>query len=340
MQTNLRTCLCYSHVLFSLSSRCAAASLPSLPTITSPLTLPTKNLSSAFPDLPDDNFGYSAHYFNPVLSATACMMLCVFAMRDLALQDFESKYGGKTWAMYTYPEAKVSFSPNAGEGDISTVRWALWSLAAAIRDMMVRNRFQTAQFDTTYLGIQVGVLRFFAPHRIDAGAGGDLTELVPSQKPGQVSTANGTDTTSGGLSDLNCNVGSSNSDDLWTEVTFKTTEIPRKDIFMSIVQALLNLGPLNSTELITSPLAVVGDAITVKIVTSFRRVERSSPPFFNYGHIVKGLAGLPRVMLRESKFAEVDIRLIVDGEDVGNGMIRRRPMDDLVVPVTANISVS
>lgn len=60
---------------------------------------------------------------------------------------------------------------------------------------------------------------------------------------------------------------------------------------MSIVQALLKLGPLNSTAPITQPLAVIGPAIMVKIETSFKRVERSTPPFSNYGHIVKCLAG-------------------------------------------------
>ena len=338
MRKNLCTYVWYIYVSSSVFSKSAATSLRSLSANTNFLTLATKNLSSMFPDLPDNNYGYSAHYFNPVLSATACMMLCVFAMRDLALQDFESRFEGKTWAMYSYPETKVSFTPSAG--DINTVRWALWGMAAAIRDMMVRNRFQTAQYDTTYMGIQVGVVKFFAPHRIDTGAKGNLTELVPSLTSGPASATNHTDTTFISLNDPNGNVASSNSDDLWTEVTFRTTEIPIEDTFMSIVQALLNLGPLNSTALITQPLAVIGDALTVKIVTSFKRVERSTPPFFNYGHVVKGLAGLPRVMLRENKFTEVDLRLIVDGENVGNGRIRKRPMYELVFPVTVNVSVS
>lgn len=236
------------------------------------------------------------------------------------------------------PKPRCLFTPNAG--DINIVRWALWGLAAAIRDMMVRSRFQTAQYDTTYMGIQVGVVKFFAPHRIDAGAKGNLTELVPSQTSGPASATNHTDTTFTSFKNSNGNVTSSNSDDLWAEVTFRTAEIPIKGTFMSIVQALLNLGPLNSTALITQPLAVIGDALTVKIVTSFKRVERSTPPSFNYGHVVKGLAGLPRVMLRENKFAEVDIRLIVDGENVGNGRIRKRPMNELALPVTMNISLS
>lgn len=338
MQKNLRACLCYSRMFFGLFSQIVSASPSSLSANTNPLALETQNISGKYLDLPDSNFGYSAHYFNPLLSATACMMLSIFAMRDLALQDFESNYEGKTWAMYSYPEAKVSFAPNPG--DLNTVRGAMWSLAAAIWDMMVRNRFQTAQFDATYLGIQVGVLRFFAPNTIGARAAGTYTELAPSQTSGPAPATNGIDLILISLPDLEADNSSNSDDDLWAEVTFRNTEIPRKDIFMSIVQALFNLGPFNSTALITHRLSVIVDALTVKIATSFQRVERSSPPFFNYGHIVKGLAGLPRVMLRESEFTEVDIRLIVDGADVGNGRIRRRPMDELVMPVTANVSVS
>lgn len=90
-------------------------------------------------------------------------------MRELALQDFKSRYEGKTWAMYSYPEAKVSFTPNAG--DINTVRWALWSLAASIIAMIKDDRFQTARFDMFYLGIPVGTGKFFAPYGIGAEVG-------------------------------------------------------------------------------------------------------------------------------------------------------------------------
>ena len=113
--------------------------------------LATKNLSNSnrYPDLPNDSFSYSVRYGNPTISATSCMMLAVFAMRELALQELESNFEGKTWALYGYPDVKVSFTPKLGL--ISTVRWALWRLAVAIRHMMVLNRFETALFETHYL---------------------------------------------------------------------------------------------------------------------------------------------------------------------------------------------
>ena len=164
------------------------------------------------------------------------MMLAVFAMRELALQDLESDFEGKAWALYSYPDAKVSFTPESGH--TSTMRWALWSLAIVIRDMMVHNRFQTAQFETHYSQAQVGTVKFFVPHGIGEEAGANQTGLAPSLTPAPASATNGTDTILISSSDLEDNPGG-----LLIQVAFRTIGIPWMDVFMSIVQGLLNLAP-------------------------------------------------------------------------------------------------
>ena len=73
------------------------------------------------------------------------MTLRIFAMRDLTLRDFESNVDEKTWSMYSYLEAKVSFTSNTG--DIGTVHGAMSSLAAVNRNMTVRSRFFPAYAD-------------------------------------------------------------------------------------------------------------------------------------------------------------------------------------------------
>lgn len=83
------------------------------------------------------------------------MILCLFTMRDLALQGFGTRYEGEAWATYSNPGVKISFIMNAG--DITPVRWAMWILAASNRDEIVRDRSRTACFDMTYLGIQIGI---------------------------------------------------------------------------------------------------------------------------------------------------------------------------------------
>lgn len=254
------------------------------------------------------------------------MMISVFAMRDLAPQDFESKFEGKTWAMYSYPQVKMSYTPNTA--DASTVRWAMWSLAAANRDMIVRSRFQTAQFDTHYSGIPVGVLKFFAPdYSIGGEASTNDTRFKPSLPPGPASASTGTDLISSNPADLE-----------EIEVSFKPTEIPRKNIFISVVQSLLNLCPFNSTERVARSIAIVGNAFTVKISTSFINVGRSSPAFFLYRHVISALAAVPRVMLKHGEFVEVDIRVLIDQVEIGRGLIRQGPLTGSGAAITDDLT--
>ena len=97
MQKSLHACLWYGLVFSSLSLQAIAASLPAFPANINLPRLATKSLSysNRYPDLPDDSFSYSVRYGNPAISATSCMMLAVFAMRELALQDLESHFEGK-----------------------------------------------------------------------------------------------------------------------------------------------------------------------------------------------------------------------------------------------------
>ena len=200
---------------------------------------------------------------------------------------------------------------------------------------MVHNRFQIAQFETHYSQVQVGTIKFFVPYRIGTETGANQTGLSPSLTPAPASATDGTDTILISSSDLEDNPGG-----LLIQVAFKTTGIPRMDVFMSIVQGLLNLAPKSSTRRITKPFTVVGDALTFSIATSFTSMERSSPPFLRYSHVVLTLAALPRLMLREGKFMEVDVRLLLDDQVIGNGTMRRGPRISLPALVTANLSVS
>lgn len=145
MQKTLLTCLWYEYVFFNLSAQSVTASLPYLSPKTNLFAQPTNNFSILFPDLRDNNFGCPTQYSNASLSATTCMTLRIFAMRDLTLRDFESNVDEKTWSMYSYLEAKVSFTSNTG--DIGTVHGAMSSLAAVNRNMTVRSRFFPAYAD-------------------------------------------------------------------------------------------------------------------------------------------------------------------------------------------------
>ena len=66
------------------------------------------------------------------------MMVCVFAMRELTLlSNFYGDYEipGKTWTMDEYPQVTISVG---NPYNVVTVRFAMWTIASAIRDMVAR----------------------------------------------------------------------------------------------------------------------------------------------------------------------------------------------------------
>lgn len=54
--------------------------------------------------------------------------------------------------MDDYPQVAISVG---NPGDVVIVRFAMYTIAAAIRDIMARNKFQTSQFVGMWLGVQV-----------------------------------------------------------------------------------------------------------------------------------------------------------------------------------------
>ena len=261
-------------------------------------------------------------------------------MREPALlPDFGARYPGKTWIMDGYPQVAISVG---NPGDTTTVRWAMWTITAVIRDMMTRNRFQTSQFDGTFLDIRVGVVKFFAPNTMETEVMANRTEYAVPQISGAESTANhSTTSVSIDVSDLRLN-DTSNADEMRAHVTYRTREISRSDMFMAIIWTLLNLAPHKDDEPVRSititNVAITASATAVSFVRPRNIPLRVLP--LQYGNVVSLMAKLPEVLLRENMFREMDIVVKDDGVVVGEGMVRSSTCSGFVgIPLTANVSV-
>lgn len=335
-------CLQYRHVLLCILSLSKAAAIPALISTNTNLNLITPtatNLSDSLPNLPNEDFEYSVHYHGSSLPDVPCMMVTVFAMRELALEVFSEKIDGKTWIMNGYPHVAMSVE---NPGDILTVRWTMWTISAAIKDMMRRNRFQTSEFKGTYLGHPIGVVKFFAPNTIETVAMAKGAANAVPQIAGGASIANqSTATISINRDDRKVNA-TSNDDQLRASLTYKTKEISRRDMFNTIIWMLLNLAPHKNDERVLV-ITVTTPAITTSVTTHFIRVPRIPPRIepLKYANLISLLAKLPEVLLRVNMFREMDI--VVKDVDVaiGKGTLRSTDLDGFVgFPLTANIVVS
>ncbi|CAD6587519.1 MAG: hypothetical protein ASARMPREDX12_002920 [Alectoria sarmentosa] len=344
MHELMRSCLEYCHILFCLSSLSNAATLPSLISTNTNtnvnLVAPTAtNLTIGIaPDFPNDEFECYPDYGGPLLPDIPCIMVCVFAMRELALlPNFYGNHeiSGKTWRMDEYPQVAISVG---NPGDVVIVRFAIYTIAAAIRDIMNLNRFQTSQFVGLWLGVKVAHVKFFAPDTIETTFAANRTEYAVSQVSKAVSTVNDNKTTIPiNIGDLSLNA-TSNNDRLWADLTYKTKEISKKDMFMAIIFALLTLAQYANEERIRV-LTITDFAITAKVTTFFIRVTGIPPRLqpLQYGNLISLLAKLPEVLLREDMFREMDIVVMDDNVVVGKGTMRLTPPSGFVgVPLIAS----
>lgn len=326
--------------MFPLSEAAALPSLISTNTILNLIAPTAINLSDMWPNLPNEDFGYSARYHGAALPDVPCMMVCVYAMRELALlPDFSDRYLGKTWIRDDYPQVAMSVG---NPGDMTTVRWAMWTITAAIRDMMLRNHFQTSEFNARFIGVRIGIVKFFAPNTIKLLSATNRTKsAVPQVAEAASMAVHNTATVSVNLgnSDLNTNLI---DDGLWASLTYRTKDIPRGDVFMTIIWMLLNLAPHENNERVLV-LTVTAPTITTAVTTRFIRVKEISPRVdpLMYGNLISLLARLPEVLLRENRFCEMDIVVKDDGVSIGVGTIRSTvPSGSVGFPLTANVSFS
>lgn len=318
-----------------------AATLPSLISPNANLNLTTPTSLNFIPDLPGEEFRYRADYAGPLLPKIPCIMVCVFALRQLALRDehFGDEMPPTKWTRVDYPQVGISVD---NPGDKMTVRFTMWTIIGAMEDMMGHDQFQTSQFQAWFLHIRIAVLKFFAPNAGDTIAVANRTESAVPQSSGAASTANHSTATRSinlGESELN---GTSSNARLRAHVTYRDKQISSRDVFMGIMWAILSLAPhLNNdpVETITIPATGFDSMITTTVVRGAVIPPQIQPLY--YGDVISMLAKLPLALVRDDKYCEMDIVMKDNDVTVGIATMRSTPRNGFVEsPGTANVSVS
>ncbi len=322
MQLNLQTCVALLSPVAVTLTTAMPANLP-----------PGQGLKlSALPALPDPNFRYVAAYRKPDISFTASTMACVAAMRDLAFLDIDSYLGSKkSWTHAGYPGVSVTVE---GEGGTrSTVRFAMWLIQAGIRDIMLRERYETSVFTGWYREVKIGRVSFNRHHHASAQgpqiAGDAVAEIHSS-----------------GFSfdlQLSSTSGSITSDDkLHVQVEHLDKAVDKRDIFFAIIWLLMTLASHHEHE----PLHAFHCSLmapTAEVRTIWNTVVRpgSEAYLLRVADLVNMLAHLAVVLLRDNKYQEMNL-IISEGEvEIARGAIRTRPLPrGLAMPLTSNVTIS
>ncbi|KAL8846470.1 MAG: hypothetical protein Q9221_008436 [Calogaya cf. arnoldii] len=318
----LRSQICIA--LLCAVTKCISAAVPA----TSPAE--QKPRLSALPDLPDPDFHYDAAYTMPHFSPTASIMACVAAMRELALLDRNAYIGEtKSWTHPGYPEATVLIEDVGGSR--STVRFAMWIIQAAIKDMMQRSMFQTSAFLGHYRNTIIGRVQILRHHvagvsnepQITAGAGSDAGDEKSSSG---VSFGFRPPEALPGATAL--------KDDFDARIQYVGKAMDMRDVYFSMIWLMLVFGSHNNEPLralewrndVISARRIVCKvpSVTIEVRTLWYSVARpeTRPRPLTAADMVNMLAALAVVVEKDHQFSEMDIVIFEEGVVIARGGIR------------------
>ena len=323
MQLRLQRCI----VLLSAVQTCISAALPATNAVGQRLGF------SSLPDLPDQDLTYDVQYLPGTLSSMASFMACVAAMHELALLEMDSFIGdNRIWFHPGYPEVSVTMVEV--EGCRSTARWAMWIIQAAIRDIMIRSRYQTAEFLGQYRKVKIGIVQILKSRH-----------PVPLDMPQQSSIA-GTarPSISKGVSfkiqQLNGTMSTVSADPLNASVKYLDKPMDMRDTFFSLIWLLMAFGTYGHMPLRVFHISFL--TITTEVKTIWNRVPHSpsGEAPLTAADMVNMAASLAVVLARDMTFKEMNVFVIEKGVLIARGAIRTEPLPTgLVLPMTSNVTV-
>ncbi|KAL8734994.1 MAG: hypothetical protein Q9166_001119 [cf. Caloplaca sp. 2 TL-2023] len=321
MRLHLQTCTSALYIV----SLCIAAAVPTARPALEDLDV------STLPDVPGRDFRYVAAYREPTLPKTACIMASVAAMRELAHLNINSYISNaQAWTHQEYPGVSITVWGEGGRR--STVRFAMFMVQAGIRDMMIRNRYQTSIFFGWFRDARIGRIVFTSePHTND--------------KPSQISAIPDTEVHRTRISfDLelpSAITTPASNEKLHADVQYLEKAMDSRDSFLMIIWLLMALGAHDDEPLDTFQCSIL--AITVEVRTVWNAVKRpaSHSYFLKSGDMVNMVANLAVILLRENTYREMNLIITDNTVEIARGVVRTRSLlKEIQLPVTANVTIS
>ncbi|KAL8648697.1 MAG: hypothetical protein Q9226_005894 [Calogaya cf. arnoldii] len=306
----LRSQICTA--LLCAATKCISAAVPAT------FLAGQKPRLSALPDLPNPDFHYDAAYTLPHFSPTASIMACVAAMRELALLDKNAYLGEiKSWTHSGYPEVTVLIEDVGGSR--STVRFAMWVIQAAIKDMMQRSMFQTSAFLGHYRNTIIGRVQFL-PHQVVG------VDNEPQNTAGAGPDADGGKSSSG----VSFNFESpaflpavtASKGDFDARVQYVGKAMDLRDVYFTLIWLMLVFGSYGNEPLRVLECKV--PSVTIEVRTLWNSVARPEmrPRPLTAADMVNMLAALAVVVEKDHEFSEMDIVIFEEGVVIARGVIR------------------
>lgn len=257
------------------------------------------------------------------LAHNSLLMIAVNEMAKLALRDWNGKVGSfRSQEISGYSEVLIVVRTARPARKIDT-RIVVWGLYAAIDNMRLSHRFQVNQYQLYWDNTLVATLRFSSTVASRSATGGQQSEserldLMLPTLPSIVNTfRNGTeDDTSSAVST------GSLEDFFFAECLYIRDAQPLtfEEVLVPIITTLRDVAAAPKTSFMDGKFLVQPIGMDANVlfggIDYGPITERNT---YQYEYVVRALHAIPGFFLRNNRFAEMLMHLIVNGVYVGVG---------------------
>lgn len=291
---------------------------------------------------PPPEFEVTFEIGGPTLRITSCLMNAVAALKDLALGDWDGKITDETeYRLDNYPEVSIIITTAKRQRKIQSC-FVTWAVCLGLYEMIHLKKFEFAQFEMTWQGQVLGWVHVVNhPPR----AGLSIQKTQANQTLNHRATLPSANRTIE-LEPVNItNVITTNDADnpaearLIVSFEFYGDILSVYDVFVPVMSALTDMAQIpNNLE--SAGLRVGVDGFKGYICALPAYPPRTSPPYLNYGWLIRAVARIPAYMLDKGRFGTVTMILAVDGVTVGFGRLSTAPDcdGDAVLPASGGVA--
>ena len=307
----------------SLTNNLSESSLANgLPNSTLAVVVPTD--FKITPSLPLDE---------PVLNQQDTLLLTLFVLGSLALEDFNQEQRSQTWRTVEGVAIDILGPEKTTRSVLATRKYAIWGIYKAIHAMVALNDFRSRNYRLYWQGTLVGYVAFnngpnSALSLINSttnlnshGVQGISLSVSTNASPNPKTTALGSGRASFSYQLYGRTVGESN-------------------VFMTLFTGILKAAPFPRNERVPEFFV---NSRSFNTFLSFKEQSGLGPtgPFFQYEQLIEVFMELPSwSILHGSQWLEAEMVILIDNKVVGEGVLMWQIRPEISGPNGGNVTAS
>ena len=262
------------------------------------------------------------------LAQNSLLMIAVNEMAKLASLDWNGEVGSfRSERIPGYTEVLIVIRTVRPARKLDT-RVAIWGLYAALDNMRLNHRFEGGEYQLYWEDRMVGVLRFSNTLALESATGGqrngsdnhDLT--LPTLPSIEDSFGNGTEVITN-----SANSTATLKDTFFADCLYilDTQPLSFEEVLMPIITTLRDVAPVPRNSFMDGKFLVQPVGMDARVLFGGRDYGPiSDHNTYQYKYVVKALQAIPVFFLRNGRFAEMLLHIIVNGAYVGVGGLDKR----------------